>query len=273
MVPRETEGRRGKQESGKAKTREAKIGCVFTQTNLDEAGFPIRDEDDYLCWCHRGSRGLRQAHLCRGNSTRSWTGREGHCLGRRSTLDLGNCGAALSLRHSDCGSLSCPRAFGQSGQSRLWAHQCPSQTMGSGLLATTHAGEVEAVIRSLKRIRTREHQARKEIRKAIHYFQTNAPRCATQSFVARSVCRLWRCRSRLQDGDRPTAEAIWNALDRRRSQRHYRPTLLSTQQSLGRILGTSFRQLSPGPLRTPMPIGRPLRSTHPQATSRPGVVM
>jgi hypothetical protein len=44
MVPRETDRRRGKEESGKAKTREAKIGYVFTQTSLDEAGFPIRDE-------------------------------------------------------------------------------------------------------------------------------------------------------------------------------------------------------------------------------------
>jgi hypothetical protein len=44
MVPRETEGRRGKEESGKTKTREAKIGCVFTQTGLDEEGYPIRDE-------------------------------------------------------------------------------------------------------------------------------------------------------------------------------------------------------------------------------------
>jgi hypothetical protein len=31
-------------------------------------------------------------------------------------LDLGNCGAALSLRHADRGSLSYLRAFGQSGQ-------------------------------------------------------------------------------------------------------------------------------------------------------------
>jgi hypothetical protein len=44
MVLRETAGRRGKEESGKAKTPEAKIGCVFTQTSLDEEGYPIRDE-------------------------------------------------------------------------------------------------------------------------------------------------------------------------------------------------------------------------------------
>jgi hypothetical protein len=45
VVPRETAGRRGKDATGKAKTREAKIGCVFTQTKQDEEGYPVRDED------------------------------------------------------------------------------------------------------------------------------------------------------------------------------------------------------------------------------------
>ena len=38
------------------------------------------------------------------------------------------------------------------------------------------------MIRSLKRIRTREHQAQKEIRKAIDYFQTNAERMRYAEF-------------------------------------------------------------------------------------------
>ena len=36
-------GVKGKQPDGTAKTREAKLGCVFTQTALDEDGYPIRD--------------------------------------------------------------------------------------------------------------------------------------------------------------------------------------------------------------------------------------
>jgi len=42
-VPKETQGRAGKAADGKAKTREAKLGCVFTQTSFDEKGRPIRD--------------------------------------------------------------------------------------------------------------------------------------------------------------------------------------------------------------------------------------
>lgn len=44
VVPSETIGRKGKQ-TETAKTREAKLGAVFTQTSTDEEGLPIRDED------------------------------------------------------------------------------------------------------------------------------------------------------------------------------------------------------------------------------------
>jgi len=43
MVPWEVEGRKGKQPDGSAKTREAKLGCVFTQSAFDEEGRPVRD--------------------------------------------------------------------------------------------------------------------------------------------------------------------------------------------------------------------------------------
>lgn len=39
----ELQGRRGKQPDGSARTREAKLGCVFTQVDLDKEGYPQRD--------------------------------------------------------------------------------------------------------------------------------------------------------------------------------------------------------------------------------------
>jgi hypothetical protein len=45
VVKNETEGRQGKGEDGQAKTREAKLGCIFTQTGVDEEGRPVRDEE------------------------------------------------------------------------------------------------------------------------------------------------------------------------------------------------------------------------------------
>ena len=41
--PGELVGRRGKQPDGSARTREAKLGCVFTQLGLDREGHPQRD--------------------------------------------------------------------------------------------------------------------------------------------------------------------------------------------------------------------------------------
>jgi hypothetical protein len=43
MVPKELEGREGKQEDGSAKTCEIKVGALFTQTKTDEEGLPMRD--------------------------------------------------------------------------------------------------------------------------------------------------------------------------------------------------------------------------------------
>lgn len=40
----ETEGRQGKDGNQRAHTREVKLGCVFTQTTVDEQGRPMRDE-------------------------------------------------------------------------------------------------------------------------------------------------------------------------------------------------------------------------------------
>ena len=44
-VPAGTAGRKGKDSDGRAHTREVKLGVVFTQTALDEEGFPVRDRD------------------------------------------------------------------------------------------------------------------------------------------------------------------------------------------------------------------------------------
>jgi len=45
VVRAETVNRKGKGADGQAKSREAKLGCIFTQTRLNEKGFPVRDED------------------------------------------------------------------------------------------------------------------------------------------------------------------------------------------------------------------------------------
>jgi hypothetical protein len=43
MMTAETDGRPGKGEDGKARTREVKLACAFTQTRVDDGGYPVRD--------------------------------------------------------------------------------------------------------------------------------------------------------------------------------------------------------------------------------------
>ena len=43
MRKEELAGRAGKQVDGTAKTRQAYLGCVFTQHGTDEKGRPVRD--------------------------------------------------------------------------------------------------------------------------------------------------------------------------------------------------------------------------------------
>ena len=45
MTARETAGREGKGEDGRARTREVKLAVFFTQDKLDDDGYPVRDRD------------------------------------------------------------------------------------------------------------------------------------------------------------------------------------------------------------------------------------
>lgn len=74
MVREELAGRRGKQSDGTAKTRQAYLGCVFTQHKVDEEGHPIRDWESTtyvssLQSIHEFGPCLRQEALRRGMAT------------------------------------------------------------------------------------------------------------------------------------------------------------------------------------------------------------
>lgn len=45
MVPAATQDRAGKHPDGRARTREVKLACLFTQTTVDDRGRPVRDPD------------------------------------------------------------------------------------------------------------------------------------------------------------------------------------------------------------------------------------
>ena len=45
VTAKETAGRDGKGEDGRARTREVKLGVFFTQDKVDDEGYPVRDQD------------------------------------------------------------------------------------------------------------------------------------------------------------------------------------------------------------------------------------
>ena len=64
-------GRQGKGEDGQAKTREAKLGCVFTQTKVDKEGRPVRNEHSTS---YTGA--IETARISGGESTKRQNGVE-----------------------------------------------------------------------------------------------------------------------------------------------------------------------------------------------------
>ncbi len=69
VVKKETAGRKGKSEDGQAKTREVKLGCVFTQTGVDRNGFPKHASDRIKTSCINGQRNVARNLTMAGRKT------------------------------------------------------------------------------------------------------------------------------------------------------------------------------------------------------------
>jgi hypothetical protein len=183
VVPRETAGRRGKDVSGIAKTRDAKIGCVFTQTKQDDRGYPNRDEDSttyvgaietaeaFGPRIHAGAvrRGLRQAQkvvVLGDGAPWIWGIAAQYFPWAIQIVNLYH--AREHLAH--LGKV----VYGPSSpQAKQWA---------AARSAQLDDGDVEAVATSMNRLRPRQPNVREEVRKAIDYFQTNQARMRYAKF-------------------------------------------------------------------------------------------
>jgi hypothetical protein len=130
VVPRETEGRKGRAPDGKAKTREAKLGCVFTQTGVDKKGKPVRDPDSttyvgaiegveefgrriYIEALRRGVREAIEVIVMGDGAPWIWNLAEKHFWGATQIVDLYH-----ALEH-----------LAGAGKAALWAVQPEEQTM------------------------------------------------------------------------------------------------------------------------------------------------
>jgi len=110
VVKKETVGRQGKIEGQPAHTREAKLGCVFTQTTWDKEGYPIRDPDSTTYTGAIESAEEFGRRIYAEAYGRGWPCTQEGRDRRRRRMDLESCGPAFFRRHSNCRSLPRPPA-------------------------------------------------------------------------------------------------------------------------------------------------------------------
>ena len=187
-VPSETEGRAGKDETGRAKTREAKLGCVFTQSSVDDEGWPIRDDGSttyvgaiesaeafgrriFTEAIRRGARFAQQIVALGDGAIWIWNIVDEHFPGAIQIVDLYHAREHLS------GLAKIIYGPGHR-EARLWAEVRTEEL---------DAGDVEAVIAAMKRLRPRNEAIADEVRKAIGYFDTNIARMRYQQFRSQGL--------------------------------------------------------------------------------------
>jgi hypothetical protein len=164
-------GRRGKQADGSARTREAKLGCVFTQVGLDKEGRPQRDPDSttyvgaiesstlfgWRLYAEALRRGLEQAQRVivltdgqRYNRTITQT----HFPGAVHIVDLFHAFEHLTLLAHI-----------------LWGPEAESPKAWRDVL---EAGDIQRLVSQAGKHLPSSAKARKSLRKELGYFENNA---------------------------------------------------------------------------------------------------
>jgi hypothetical protein len=187
MRSQETKGRVGKA-SDQAKTREAKLGCVFTQSQLDESGYPVRDPESTTytgaiesselfgrrIYAEAVRRGLEHAGavVVLGDGAvwiRSIV--EEHFPDAVQIVDLYHAREHISA-------LAKLLYSSDPGMMRRWTHSRVEQ-LDQGL--------IEDLVASLNRIHPTDSFASEQLRKEIGYFEINAPRMRYADFRSRGL--------------------------------------------------------------------------------------
>jgi hypothetical protein len=188
VVRRETEGRKGKDETGKAKTREAKLGCVFTQTTVNEKGYAVRDDDSttyvgaietaelfggriYAEAVRRGMARAEKVIILGDGAKWIWGIADEHFPGAIQIVDLYHAREHLAK--------VAKLVYGaKSKKSEEW------NSIRSDEL---DAGDVDAIIAAIGRLRPRDKTVQEEIEKEMEYFNGNAKRMRYAEFRSQGL--------------------------------------------------------------------------------------
>jgi hypothetical protein len=174
MVPQALEGRKGKQKDGTAKTREAKLGCVFTQTAFDEGGRPVRDPDStsyvgaiepaaefgFRLWSEARRRGAFEARrvVCLGDGA-EWVKNIAHS-------QFGHAQFIVDFYHAKehVGEL-CRRLFDPD--------KGPLEAYRQRWVDRLAEGDIETLIAEARAFLPKDPEAKKEARTQVGYFEKN----------------------------------------------------------------------------------------------------
>lgn len=187
VVKRETEGRKGK--NGNAKTREAKLGCVFTQTAVDEEGYPVRDEDStsyvgaienaelfggriYTEAVRRDMSRAQKVIILGDGAKWIWGIADEHFPGAIPIVDLYHAREHLAkvakLVHGST----------NNKKSQAWL---------SARRGELDAGDVQNITAALSRLRPKDMAIRKAVKTEMEYFQRNAKRMRYAEFRSQGL--------------------------------------------------------------------------------------
>jgi len=187
-VPRETAGRSGKQPDGGAKTREAKLGCVFTQTSVDEHGYPIRDPHSttYVGCIETAEQFGPRLHaeaLRRGLTRKTEVvvlGDGAPWIWNLAQQYFPDAVHVVDLYHAR-------EHLGDVAKLVFAPHSKAGEDWVAARRTELDAGQVEAIIAAIKVLSAQAPQVRDELRHQAEYFENNTLRMCYKYFRARGL--------------------------------------------------------------------------------------
>lgn len=188
VLKRETVGCKGKGADGVPKTREMKVGCVFTQTCVNEEGYAVRDESStsYVGACenaetfqwrilhHARVRGLDQAHrvcVLGDGAPWIWNIADEHFPMAYQIIDLYHARQC----YIKVGKLFFPE---KSKELQRWIQKREREL---------DKGDTKAVVRALECLQSRSKKAKKIRDNAVKYFRKNAHRMRYAYFRSKGL--------------------------------------------------------------------------------------
>jgi len=183
VVKSETAGRKGKGLDGEARTREVKLGCVFTQTKVDDKGHPVRDGDSttyvgaienaeefgpriYAEAARRGVEWAGKVVVLGDGAIWIWNLAEEHFYGAIQIVDLYHAREHLW----SIGKL----LYGfNTTKTKGWVRDRCFEL---------DDGDIEALLKAMEQLSPEAEDAQDKVLKEIGYFERNAERMRYKSF-------------------------------------------------------------------------------------------